>query len=68
MPRFVKAFKTLGFLSEQGERKHAAVNAELWSLACVRSHIDRFQLVLEREELHSFVDKRLLKAKVRISS
>ena len=64
VPRFVKTYKTIGLLSEQeGESKHAAINAELQSLSSVRNHADRLRLVLEREELHSFMDKGLLKAK-----
>ena len=51
-------------LSEQeGEFKHAAVKAELRSLACVRNHAERIRLVLEREELRSMGDKNVLKAK-----
>ena len=67
VPRFVKKWRTIGMLSEQeGESKHAAVNAELRSLACVRNHAEQIRLILEREELRSISDKNLLKAKPRI--
>ena len=57
----------MGMLSEQeGEAKHAAVNAELRSLACVRNHAERIQLVIEKEELTSIGDKNILKAKPRL--
>ena len=36
IPRFANNWKTIGMLPEQeGESEHAAVNAELRSLACV---------------------------------
>ena len=51
-------------LSEQdGEIKHAAINAELHSLACVRNHAERIRLVIEREELCSNMNKGLLQSK-----
>ena len=60
VPRFVNHWKTIGLLLEQeGESKHAAVNAELRSLACVRNHAERIQLILEREELCSSADKNI---------
>ena len=44
VPRFVKTYRTIGLLSEQeGESKHAAINAELQSLSSVRNHADRLQ-------------------------
>ena len=59
--------KTIGLLSEQeGESKHAAVNAELRSLASMRNHADRLHLILEREELRSYMNKGLLKPKTRL--
>ena len=58
IPRFVKNWKTIGMLSEQeGESKHAAVNAELRSLACVRNHAEKIRLVIEKEELRAITDK-----------
>ena len=49
IPRFVNNWKTTGILSEQeGEFKHAAVNAELCSLACVQNHAEKIRLVIER--------------------
>ena len=61
--------KTIGMLSEQeGESKHAAINAELRSLACVRYHAERIRLVVEREELRSDMNKDLLKPKARMCS
>ena len=45
VPRFVMKWKTIGMLSEQeGESKHAAVNAELRSLVCVKDHAERLRL------------------------
>ena len=62
VPRFVTKYRTIGMLSEQeGESKHASVNAELRSIANVRSHAERIHLVLQREELRSISDKSLLK-------
>ena len=50
----------MGLLLEQeGESKHAAVNAELRLLACVRNHAERIQLILEKEELGSSADKNI---------
>ena len=67
LPRFVRVHKTIGLLSEQeGESKHAAINAELRSLASMRNHADRLHLVLEREELRSYMNKGLLKPKTRL--
>ena len=38
----MKTYKTIGHLSKQeGESKHAAINAELRSLSSVRNHADR---------------------------
>ena len=57
----------MGMLSEQeGESKHAAVNAELRSLACVRNHAERIRLVIEKEELRLISDKNVLKVKPRL--
>ena len=54
-------------LSEQeGESKHAAVNAELRSLACVRNHAEKIRLVIEREELRAFTNKDIMKSKARL--
>ena len=54
-------------LSEQeGESKHAAVNAELRSLACVRNHAEKIRLVIEREELCDFTNKDIMKSKARL--
>ena len=67
VPEFVRQFRTLGLLSEQeGESKHAAINAELRSLASVRSRSKKLELVLEKEELRSFTDKSLVQAKSRL--
>ena len=67
LPRFVRVHKTIGLLSEQeGESKHAAVNAELRSLASMRNHADRLHLVLKRKELRSYMNKGLLKPKTRL--
>ena len=67
LPRFVEKHRTIGLLSEQeGESKHAAVNAELRPLACMRNHAERLHMVLEREELRSVVNKKLLRSNVRI--
>ena len=67
VPRFVNKHKTIGMLSEQeGESKHAAINAELRSLACVRNHAEQIRLVVEREELRSYMNKDLLKPKARM--
>ena len=64
-----RKYITLGMLSEQeGDSKHAAVNAELHALACVCNHADRIRLVLEREELRSHMNKDLLKPVSRICS
>ena len=58
VPKFVQKHKTIGLLSEQeGESKHSSVKAELRSLASVRDHGDRMRLVMEKEELRSYVDK-----------
>ena len=63
----MQKYKTIGMLSEQeGESKHASVNAELRSLTCVRSHSERNRLVLEKDELCSHIDKSLIKPKPRI--
>ena len=49
VPQFVKKHKTIGMLSEQeGESKHAGINAEFCSLACVRNHAEQMRLVVER--------------------
>ena len=67
VPCFIKKDKTIGLLSEQeGESKHASVNAVLRSMACVRNHAEKIRLVLEKEELRSAVDKSLLKQKARM--
>ena len=62
VPRFVRIYRTIGMLSEQeAESKHASINAELCSLACVRNHAERLKLVIEHEELRSYVNKGLMK-------
>ena len=64
---FVKKFKTIGMLSEQeSESKHAAINAALRSVACVRNHAERIRLVVEREELRSYMNKNLVKPASRL--
>ena len=69
VPIFVQRWRTIGMLSEQeGESKHASVNAELRNLACVRNHAEKIRLVLEREELRSTVDKTLMQKKSRLCS
>ena len=61
VPNFVQRHKTIGMLSEQeGESKHASINAEIRPLANVRNASERIRLVLEREELRSMIDKTLL--------
>ena len=61
VPNFVQRHKTIGTLSEQeGESKHASINAEIRPLANVRNASERICLVLEREELRSMIDKTLL--------
>ena len=61
LPPVVKKYRTVGMRSEQeGESKHAAVNAELRPLANVRNSSERICLVLEREELRSMMDKTLI--------
>ena len=66
VPNFVKQFRTLGLLEQEGESKHAAINAELRSLSSVRSHSEKLKLVLEKEELRSFMNKSLIKGKARL--
>ena len=67
VPRFIRLYKTIGMLSEQqGESKHASINAELRSLACVRNHAERLRLILEKEELRSTMNKSLIKPKPRL--
>ena len=57
----------MGLLGEQAsESKHASVNAELRSLASVRNHSEKLQLVLQREELRSSMNKSLIKCEARI--
>ena len=69
VPRFVTKYKTIGLLSEQeAESKHASVNAELRSLACVRNHAEKLKLVLQREELRSCMNKSLMKPVPRLCS
>ena len=53
-------------LSDQGESKHASVNAELRSLACVRNHAKKIRLVIEREEICTFNNKDIMKSKARL--
>ena len=66
VPRFVNHWKTTGLLSEQErESKHAAVYAELRSLACVRNHAERLQLILERGT-NFLVQIKTLKPNVRL--
>ena len=67
VPLFIKKYKTIGMLSEQeGESKHASINAELRSLSCVRSHSERIRLVLEKEELRATMDKSQITPKPRL--
>ena len=66
VPNFLKQFHTLVLLSEQeGESKHAAINAERRSLSSVRIHSEKLKLVLEKEELRS-MNKSLIKGKARL--
>ena len=61
--------KTIGMLSEhEWENKHASINAEIRPLANVKNASDRIRLVLEREELRSMMDKKLLLPENRICS
>ena len=61
IPLFVQKHKTIWMLSEQEEEsKHASINAEITPLANVTNASDRIRLVLEREELRSTLDKKLL--------
>ena len=46
---------------EESESKHAAINAALRSVACVRNHAEQIRLVVEREEIRSYVNKSLMK-------
>ena len=65
--RFITKFKTIGMLSQQeGESKHASINAELRPMACMRSHSERICLVLEKEELRSSVYKAMIQPKPRL--
>ena len=64
---FVKQFKTISMLSEQeSESKNAAINAALRFVACVRNHAERIRLVVEREELRSYMNKNLVKPASRL--
>ena len=67
VPRFVEQWKTIGLFSEQeGESKHNAVNQQLRVLACMREPSQRLRLVLEREELRGFADKRMMAKPARL--
>ena len=67
VPRFIKQWRTLGLFSEQeGESKHNAVNRQLRVLACMREPSEKLRLVMEREELRSFADKRVMTKPVRL--
>ena len=69
IPLFVQKHKTIGMLSEQeGESKHASINAEIQPLANVRNASGRICSVLEREGLRSMMDKKLLLPENRICS
>ena len=57
----------MGIFSEQeGESKHATVNAELRSLACMKDQPERLRLVMEREELRSVANKTYLIPQIRL--
>ena len=59
---FAKKYKTIGVLSEgESENKHATINAALRSVACVRNHAERICLVVEHEEIRSYVNLSLMK-------
>ena len=67
VPEFVRAHKTIGVVSEQeGESKHAAINAEIRPLACVRNAAEKLLLVFRRDELRSLVLKKILKKEARL--
>ena len=69
IPLFVQKHKTIGMLLEQeAESKHTSINAEVRPLANMRNASDKIRLVLEREELRSMMDKKLLLPENRICS
>ena len=57
---FAKKYKKVGMLSEEeSESKHVVINAAVRTVACVCNHAER--LVVEGEEIHSYVNKSLMK-------
>ena len=67
---FARAHKTVGLMmsEQEGESKHAMINAELRPQACVRDASEKFLLALRRDELRSRVNKKMLTVASRLCS
>ena len=66
IPRFVQAHGSLGLFSEEeGESLHAVFNNYNRQLACVRDSQQRFQLLVENQELSGVIDRTLAKPRPR---